>query len=129
MSVMLLDDKVFATVLNNIGNFREYPYHMPMRMDAERTIKELREMNIKSYSIRYNEDVDAFDFQPNVRTEKINVYQLLKYLQCIRYQIEIDKPNFDEKIALNYLDEWIEMLKSGIISNIPEYANAKWANV
>lgn len=131
MSVIVLTDKLYSVCLDNIGRFHEYPYNLPYRMDVEKTFETLRNMNHKSYAKRYDEDDDSeelpYVYEPN--SIKINEFQLLKYLQCIEYQIEPYKMNFNERRSLSLLQEWIKNLMSGIVYNIPEYREAEWCEL
>lgn len=70
--------------------------------------------------------------------DKINVYQMLKYLQSIRYNIELttikkgrsNKENLEipENLinSYNLLKKAIEEIQTTIISKLPEYEKAKW---
>ena len=131
MSVMILTDKLYSVCLDNIGRFHEYPCNLPRRMDVEKTFETLRNMNHKSYAVRYDEDDDSeelpYAYVPN--NVKINEFQLLKYLQCIEYQIELDTMNFNERRSLSLLKEWIKNLMSGIVYNIKEYKDAEWCEL
>ena len=69
------------------------------------------------------------------KTPNINTCQMLKYLQCIHYQIEdyemkpdgMWKPEYDQPFKM--LEDAINELKSRIINEIPEYKEAKWGSV
>ncbi len=128
MSVMVLSDSLYSVVLENIGRFQNHPFILPKRTDAEQDILLLRKMNYKSYGARYDEVVETPEFILR-DAPKVTSHQLLKYLQCIRYQIELEKLNFDEKQALSRLDGWITLCKDGIIALLPEYINAEWSRV
>ena len=129
MSVIVLSDKLYSVCLDNIGRFHGYPFNMPLRMDAEDTFETLRNMNCKSYSQRYEEDDNYFPFAYVSNSIKIDEFQLLKYLQCIEYQIELEKMGFKERLALKRLQEWIKSLMSGIVYNIQEYKAAEWCEL
>lgn len=132
MSVMMLSEKLYSTVLDNIGRYHKQPYFMPLRMDVEPIIPVLYLLNYKSYNARYREDntTGFIPFRYCKDTVDISPFQLLKYLQCIRYQIEKNIcVSFEGKQAVNYLDEWIEGMTNGILRSIPEYENAKWSEV
>lgn len=73
------------------------------------------------------------------KREKINTYQMLKYLSSIYYNIELDTIKIgrtgNEPIEIDFfmlesykiLEKTIDELKSTIIAQIPEYKKAKWA--
>lgn len=130
MSVMMLSNKLYSTVLDNLGRYQNCPYFMPMRMDAEHLFPILYLLNHKSYTARYKgEPADFQPFKYCDKTADINPCQLLKYLQCIRYQIEDVAATYEEKQAVKTLDTWIDNMTSGILRSIPEYEQAAWAEV
>ena len=60
-----------------------------------------------------------------------NTYQMLKFLECIHYQIEpgtMDNKRLEWNCQdLILLENAIDQLKNRIIETIPEYNDAKWA--
>ena len=106
----------------------------------------LYEMVHVSYCVHYKQDVNTELIEMECRsiqewryndfkTPNINTYQMLKYLQCIHYQIEdyemkpdvMWKPEYDRPFKM--LVDAINELKSRIINEIPEYKEAKWGYV
>lgn len=106
----------------------------------------LYEMVHVSYCVHYHQTPDEEQLKMiretieewrynDFKTQNINTYQMLKYLQCIRYQIEDYemkpdgrwKEEYDKPLEL--LAEAINELKCRIISAIPEYKEAKWGEV
>lgn len=107
-------------------------------------IAQLYEMNYKSYCARYKEEFNPLCLDSeaiskwqydNMRKKPCSIYQLLKYLHCIDYQIEEDTMrnvslwdvSFDGNIRI--LRDMIGNIEQAIINNIPEYKEAKWWNV
>ena len=130
MSVMMLSERLYSTVLDNIGRYHNYTYFMPLRMDVEHIIPVLYLLNQRSYTARYKgEPADFQPFKYDDKTADINPCQLLKYLQCIRYQIEDVCATYEEKQAVKFLDGWIDNMTTGLIRSIPEYETAAWAEV
>lgn len=161
MSVLVPDMKVFEYVQNGFmhaANNRTcdslYVYSISAAMknkgnnqifeEAERWVKNLITLNCKSYAARYREkelgNLAPFYLPKNHMLEP---FQLLKYLHCIEYNIEMktieqgysealecirftlteqDKKDFE---TLQY---FIRDLKDSIINNIPQYQNAKYSN-
>lgn len=98
-------------------------------------VQSLSKINEKSYRKAYGdrvadqtwehtylEDITAY----NCGDENISVYQMLKYLHGISYNIEASLADQKEVIALALLEEVINEITSAIISSIKEYDNAKW---
>lgn len=107
-------------------------------------IAKLYEMNDKSYCARYkeefhpcllgNEAISKWRYD-DIQKKPCNIYQLLKYLHCIDYQIEEDAMrdadlwdvSFDAPMRI--LRDMIGNIEQAIINNIPEYKEAKWWDV
>ena len=106
----------------------------------------LYEMVHVSYCVHYKQEVNTELIEMECRciqewryndfkTPNINTYQMLKYLQCIHYQIEdyemkpdgMWKPEYDQPFKM--LVDAINELKNRIINEIPEYKEAKWGYV
>lgn len=106
----------------------------------------LYEMVHVSYCVHYHHAPDEEQLQMireaidewrynGLKGNDCNTYQMLKHLQCIRYQIEDYemkpdgkwKDEYDEPLEL--LNNAINELKCRIISIIPEYKEAKWGCV
>jgi len=115
---------------NMLYSYLEYGYFFPDENgnDTNRIrslLKKLYEINIISWNERYNEneplETNIIDFNKGKPT---NIYQLLKSLECLRYQIEGEILEQDSRVQ--DLDRLIEQITSKIINNLPEYENAKW---
>ncbi len=80
-------------------------------------------MNERAYNARYSESPVLTMFQ--FRTVFPERFQLLKSLDCYLYQCaEGDIPETDS--LYKTLDKYRESLRDEIISELPEYAAAKW---
>lgn len=110
--------------------------------EAKRWVKNLITLNCKSYAARYREK-ELCDLAPfyKERTHKVEALQLLKYLQCIEYNIEmqtIEKGYGFDTIKFEVTDQdrkdfallqrFIADLKDSIIQQLPQYQNAKYSD-
>jgi hypothetical protein len=111
--------------------------------EAVRWTKNLLLLNCKSYAARYREKLD--DLRPFFKDHNVPIkaVQLLKYLQCIQYNIELRTiengySEADEKSVkfdvteqdrkdVKLLDDFIRDIQYSIVSQMPEYANAKYS--
>ena len=101
-------------------------------------------LNEMSYNRRYEDGAtpNLHDFITFRYPKIINTYQMLKWLQCIDHNIEIDtiksgKTGMEEPFLIpddkmesyKLLQKAIKEISSVIISQIPEYRDAKWSEV
>lgn len=145
MSVMVLSLNHFKEVYNKACKYQyssvvDINYCGVLSNDNQNSLKlwckSLLELNYKSYCKRYeeecdlsqldayNENIDLWDWDKMGKA--CSTYQMLKYLECIHYNIELDKTELDSSAAYKKLVKAINEIKYRIINNIPEYANAKW---
>ena len=99
-------------------------------------VKMWADLNAESYNIRYKQGEDKVPYSTflNLRFsgKSINTYQMLKTLECICYNIEVDtirtvrELNFQEVSVLGVLSRAIDEIKSAIINEIKEYKDAQW---
>lgn len=155
MSVVLLDPELYKEVYNKAcqcsdGGKSEMGILDCFSRKTERQIRELimnlYEMNEASYSARYKEELDTERIRQvksmmsgwrydDIKTKPCNIYQLLKWLECIEFQIEeptmktagLWRQGYEE--SMHELKDAIDCVASAIISNIPEYKEAKWWSV
>jgi hypothetical protein len=113
--------------------------------ESKRLVTEWLNLNERSYNVRYEKQdyANLWNFlQFNHSPEKIDAYQLLKYLQCIRYNIEVEtithKGNHKEnpelvtdqqRKDLEVLEAFIADIKNSIINSLPQYKAAKYSEV
>ena len=135
MSVMYLNPEIYQdcehTLQRNfttngsekcLFNYLDYPYYGNDNLTPfQRLFNELYNLNALSYANRYKEDFQQpmqLDF---LRGKELNDWQLLKALECIDYQIEINN-----NLHVQDLKRLINDLKNRLIGLIPDYKNAKW---
>lgn len=74
--------------------------------------------------------IDSWDYE-TIKDKPCTPYQMLKLLQCIRYQIEEDSFSDEERkhyaVSLQLLNRSINDIKDAIIGQIQEYKDAEWA--
>ena len=154
MSVMTLDLEVYKEVFKKACSYQwrstvdvDYCYALKSSEGHVRDwVYWLYEMVHVSYCVHYEEPVDEEMLQMirdsieswrynYMKGPNCNTCQMLKHLQCIRYQIEDydmrPKNRWKEEYesAFELLNEAVNELKCRIISEIPEYKEAKWGCV
>lgn len=154
MSVMTLRLEVYREVFKKACSYQwrrevdiDYCYTLQSNEGHLRDwLCSLYEMVHVSYCVHYHQKVDEVligmerrriqEWRYNdFKTPNINTYQMLKYLQCIHYQIEdyemkpdgMWKKEYDAPYKM--LEEAIGELKDRVIAEIPEYKAAKWCDV
>ena len=136
MSVMVLDVKTYEKITNSGNLLSKVFYGKNFSFDYLYELsKILYNLNVVSYNETYldNENVDF------VFTEKINknskekfnnIFELLKSLQCLRYNINFDenslKADSEEYNSLIFLEKVINRIKDYIIENMEEYKISTW---
>lgn len=156
MSVLVANKEVFEAVHKKIWTFQfnkvcDIDYCNTLSLsdnECERFIKELATLNELSYNARYRETdapILAEFLDLNKGGEKISTLQLLKYLQCIDYNIEVStilngydssnamtedekrKFKFEYGNTLELLERSINELQNSIISHLTDYKKLKWS--
>lgn len=150
MSVLVPNLEVYNAIFNKAISYTfnkvcDINYCYTLGKLTENTIKKnilnwlwLNEM---SYNRRYREDNEPYLHQlmEFKNAETINTYQMLKYLNCIEYNIELNtietghdgmQPKIeippDKKESYSILKKAINEIQNVIISEIDEYKNAKY---
>ena len=136
MSVMVLDVKTYEKISNSGSLLNKVFYGKNFSFDYLYELsKILYNLNVVSYNETYldNENVDfVFDEKINKNSkEKFNnMFELLKSLQCVRYNINFDenslKADSEEYNSLIFLEKVINRIKDYIIENMEEYKISKW---
>lgn len=136
MSVMVLDVKTYEKITNSGYLLNKVFYGKNFSFDYLYELsKILYNLNVVSYNETYldNENVDfVFDEKINKNSkEKFNnMFELLKSLQCVRYNINFDenslKADSEEYNSLIFLEKVINRIKDYIIENMEEYKISKW---
>lgn len=153
MSVIVADIEVFEYVAaglhkmafnNTINEWYNSPFYnycigpnIGPSTECLRMVKNWCRLNEQSYNIRYKEPLKAelfefIEFRPS--KYKLDPFQMLRYLEFIRYNIEDDqdfKTMFCDSKGIRDM-EWLEAfitgLRIGIINQMPAYKLAKWAD-
>lgn len=149
MSVLILDLKVYEAVYNKAWSYQfnnvcDINYCYTLKKYTENQLKEIIKnwlwLNEMSYNCRYEESniielPELLKFYLSGK-EPINTYQMLKYLECIKYNIEISTiiingieiPE-DKKDSYKILKDAVNEIKNVIISELPQYKKAKWSQI
>lgn len=137
MSIAALSSKHYNTVFTTLKLRNGYGKHKNRNIylnggDVARTLNDtvqlVANINYKCYNCRYNETGAA----PKVELSSggmLNDIGLLKALQCINYQIELEyagELTEPEKNALKNLKSIETQLSGIIISDLTEYKTADW---
>lgn len=143
MSVLVHDPKVFSQIYVKAV---DYTFHKTCDINYCSTfgvlkeeyiadvIRTLCDLNCESYEKRYKEEPDKVKLSEFIvfkfTGQTINTFQMLKYLECIYYNIELDTINRPlnelESDSMDCLRNAISEIKSVIIKELPEYQAAKW---
>lgn len=129
MSVMQLAPESIRKMSEGITRFAPtFNYGSGIYGDRHRdTFLMLQTMNACSYAGRYSQDLDFTLFVEVKTTEKLaNLSALLKSLQCLYYNIELEDMDQDEKDAMNLLDGYIKQITSHLINEMDDYKEAQW---
>ena len=96
--------------------------------DFNRLFMDFYKMNQEAVKYRYSDcesDYAKIPVEgPVWDGDKLDKYQALKSMECLRYQCSEGK--IPETKLYKFLDELITAWQSYIISEIPEYIKAKW---
>jgi hypothetical protein len=155
MSVLVPDLKVFEAIFRKVNSFRftkvcdiNYCYTLSSVLGTEDKVKDfvknLLELNELSFIKRYREEGEPdlgdflkFDYSVN----SIETLQLLKYLNCINYNIEIEtiKHGYaggeDNKIREDLMDSYellqkaIQDLSGTVIAELTHYRDLNYSEV
>jgi hypothetical protein len=156
MSVLIPDFKVFDYLnagliytahnktVNDLycGKVSSHLAHYDAFKESARLVRSWFSMNERSYNARYNETDSILKFYDVKQSgERPNCIQLIKYCQCLLYNIEVqtiqrigeaneNKSLFTAQDRKDYdlLEMFYEELKSAFIGSLPEYDNAKWCD-
>ncbi len=95
---------------------------------ARTLIFDLQRMNANAYAVRYGKrtpKVKPVTLDPD--TEPLTPVQLIKCLQCIRYNCDCGEAIGEGfRPALTTLDAVINVLRDYVIDQLPEYDKAEW---
>ena len=122
MSTMMLSVKLFETIAYNA---KFYCSTLSMDDDSiEKWVLDLCKLNERSYCKRYKEkEVKLYKFLDFKKQQKrTNIYQFLKYLHCLSYNID----GFKKTKSVVILRRAIEEIQYNIINEIESYKTAEW---
>jgi hypothetical protein len=151
MSVLVPEFKMFQQVLRRVECFQfnrtcdiDYCYSLSMNeRDAKQFVLNLIQLNELTYIRRYEEETpktmlhEMFETQSN--TKRVETLQLLKFLQCIDYNIDLqtiktgkrgtESHEIDIRLVSSHetLQRAIEELKSTIISELTNYKELNYS--
>lgn len=150
MSVMLLNKKQFERVFASIymphqnRDFTFLKNELLGDWDQHKTLFKQIEALYKANHISYVERYSHYEDIKNITLEPLqiescleaksydNYSQLLKSLQCIRYNIEeifnFEKLKYEYPIDMTFIDTLINGLKDVIIYSLEEYNRAVWTD-
>lgn len=127
MSVFLVDDSTYQKVAASLVHYQRYGRYSTLTYELRdvniaKFVETLRTANYKSYDERYRESspIPPFTFQP---TTPLQMFQLLKSLECIEYQTYQIELKHD---AEHDLENIMTAIRKEIIRTLPQYEAAKW---
>lgn len=146
MSVLTMDLKAFSYMhegLKNTGynsevddfyspSIREHFRTKDIEAESTRLIKAWINLNDKSYGKKYKKSKNRLPMSEFYReyshTGKITATQLLKFVQCLIYNIELEhwRNSSQEKADYRLLEAWSYDLLNAIVATTQEYKNASW---
>lgn len=159
MSVLVLDPKCYSYMHSALKftaywttcdiYYSEAVYHHckleDIEEETERLIKSWAYLNELTYNVAYNVAGNSMpEFITFDGARRVNPYQLLKYLSCLHYNIELDTiaskksyssgpvanvPALTDQMKTDFqlLDNWITDIKNAIINNLMPYELANWS--
>lgn len=144
MSVMIVSDETYIRMYQKMKSYRnrhivDTNYCRTLALsgkECKEVVLTWRLLNLWSYDCRYKTQTD-YGLEDKSFSEKLEVvptdetamsiYEMLKSMQCVRYQIEVDTTqNVWWAKCMKYLDKAIVELSDRIIGNIPEWKAARW---
>lgn len=150
MSVLIPDLSVYNYILNGLelAAYRKvcdehYAYCMHLHFErkeihkeSQRLVKSWLDLNHRSYQYKYEngkKETSLWQFV-NIGLTNVRPLQLLKYIQCVLYNIELytikengGEVTKQEEEDYKLLEVWKEHLAFAIIDKLPEYDKAKWS--
>ena len=147
MSVMSIQPEIFGAVFSK---FESYNFNRTCDINycssasqlfkrgeeyVQNIIREWANLNQTSYLMKYRQNGEGLTAGELIQfktSKRLNTYECLKHLECIRYNIEkctieeLRGLTDSEGEALEILSAVIEEIKSVIIHELPEYKAAKW---
>lgn len=128
------------TVMNDFHSNVVYSHMKDKIWDAEcaRLVRSWLKLNEDSFTAAYRDKTGGDTLRDYVTCSKIikiNAVQLVKYVECVSYNIEMhtimaNLRAITQQEADDYqlLKDWRNSIYTAIISSMSEYKAAKWAN-
>lgn len=144
MSVMIVSDETYIRMYQKMKSYQnrrtvDTNYCRTLAL-SDKECKEIvltwRFLNLWSYDCLYKSQTD-YELENKSFSEKLDaaptdetamsIYEMLKSMQCVRYQIEVDiMHNEWWSKCMDYLDKAITELSDRIIGSLPEWKAARW---
>jgi hypothetical protein len=128
MSIMVLQKETIEKLGNSFLTVKRATYERIDLGQWYKLLKDAYSLNIKSWNERYTDDIITDEEQETIykinsrSKEKFkNPCEILKALQCLEYNIELDNMNSKEKKIESDLKAVIVSLKDYIIFNLEDY--------
>lgn len=135
MSVLCLDLPVFnyiregikkAAYKREVDEFYFYSIqnhfqHRDIETESLRLVTSWCDMNEKSYCEKYKKPYQQISKFIETKYVQVEILQFIKYLQCLRYNIEIEGED------LELLNNLITDAMGAYIGSLEAYKNAKWS--
>lgn len=151
MSVLIPDLKIYQAVASKMfdASFRTtcdinhfsscFSFTNPLTEDRIwKLVKTWLTLNENSCDARYREESNQKPLTFFLKERFVSApdtYQFLKWLQCIKYNIELStietvrEITEDEREAYKFLSRLIDEAKMAIIDSLPEYKAATWSEM
>lgn len=148
MSVLIPNDEVFNYLYHGLetaayksvcdewfsSKIRSHFKDKDIETEGRRLVESWMTLNDLSYAVKYKGDVEVkLKLRRKAIHKPMQVHQLLKYVQCVDYNIEkstieeVRTLNNQQKTDLWLLQQWALDIASGIINQTPEYKAATWS--
>lgn len=144
MSVMIVSDETYIRMYQKMKSYRnrrtvDENYCRTLALsdkECREVVLTWRFLNLWSYDCRYKTQTDygladeslSGKLEPSPGDETaMSIYEMLKSMQCVRYQIEVDTTQNEWwNKCMEYLDKAIIELSDRIIKSLPEWNAARW---
>ena len=133
MSIMVLNVETIEKLGNSARFLNAICSKTFYSNEIEKLFKDAYNLNIITWNKAYpddiisDEDLEIF-YKLNFNSKKRfdNIYQFLKSLQCLVYNIELKSTTCRQQVIIDQLTDLVEKTKNYIINSIDEYSEAQW---
>ena len=127
MAVQILNDDTIEKLTNSSFLLTKSNYGNTVYFDdLYNYIQTLYNMNIRSYNYRYGEAEILDNISKSSKKKFNNICEVLKSLQCLKYNIDEEPQDTTESRAMEWLESQIDMIKNYLIGEIQDYKEATW---